>query len=172
MVRRAGRAEIHSRGAQADARGCWNKPFTWASFPTTSRKKPFQLSKALQSGLPRRADGTLCSPKHPRDATAAVSTSALACSSSVFPCTDQSWASFYSGFNISQQCWKHFLGMTLAFSQPSPSSRAQPPQPQSQRSGCLLQYCQLGITSDRVYLAVCPEAECQGTIQPSHSDPS
>lgn len=45
----------------------------------------------------------LCSAKEPGDATAAVSTSLLACSSPVFPYTDQSWASFYNG-SISQQC--------------------------------------------------------------------
>lgn len=78
-------------------------------FPYNQQKETFSkdrfsnLSKALQSGLPGRADGTLCSAKEPGDATAAVSTSPLACSSPVFPCTDQSWASFYDG-SISQQC--------------------------------------------------------------------
>lgn len=87
-------------------------------------KKLHNLPKALQSGLPRRADGTRSSAKEPEDSTAAVSTSALACSSPAFPCTDQIWASFYNDFNISQQCWKLFLGMKLASSQLSQAAGA------------------------------------------------
>lgn len=121
-------------------------------------KKPHNLPKALQYGLPRRADGTLCSAKEPEDATAAVCTSPLACSSPAFPCTDQIWASFYNDFSISQQCWKLFLWMTLASSQLSPSSRGQPPHGHRGQDASS-SVARWHHASDGTYLDVCPEAQ-------------
>lgn len=151
-MRRAGRAEIRSRGAQGRAQGSQKKPFTWASFPATRRKKPLHQSKALQSGLPRRADGTLCSAKEPSNATASLHLPIAALSPMHRPELGillQRFPAVVEAFPWNDTCL-----FTATSKQQEPATL------QPQRSGCLLQYCQLGIPPlTGAYLAVCPEAQ-------------